>query len=660
VRTLSYDDASRIISCNTPYTFINFTYDLDDTLTSQEEWTSFFSDNTHRTITYTYDADGNRASAALPGTTTLGYTYTGRNQLKAVTAGIGGASFVDYIYDKNGNPTSRTPDNSTSSTFAYDAMNRVTSVTHNFVGNTRTLNYAYDSVGRRKYLQRVGDAVGDDGFGYDLNNQITSFIRNGVLSGGTVTGGTSTTFNFDASGNRTTVVSGGTTTSYTPNFLNQYTAITGAGNPTYDNNGNLISYSAWTYIYDSMNRLSSATNGTTTAQFFYDGLNRQIGRSATGSTNHMSVMDGWNTYAEFDPGSTTPSERLVYAGDDLVQSPLLDRYYYPDALGSTAYVAGVSGGLLEGYSYDLYGAPTFYDASGNPRSPNTSSYNITRLFTGQQWHAQIGLYNLRNRFLKPDIGRFLQPDPIGFAGDPANLYRYCGNNPANWSDPWGLDQKGRIPDDLSATIGGQPYPGDPGAMPAPTVPSGGGYPEMPPININYGHRSFTPGADYPSAPLAGVPLTGGGGPRGGAGRRQGGFYAPRNYNRFNRALAHVVGPTALLLPAQSLRNAPVLINIFSSNQLGLLNHYVNGYPIQPTDGMHSYYPAPSGTIYVARDVTSVDGFNGTYAHELADMLIGNLTHGNELMFGDPLDPEDPDVGHQVELSMFNGHIPPDE
>jgi RHS repeat-associated protein len=439
VRTLSYDDASRIISCNTPYTFINFTYDLDDTLTSQEEWTSFFSDNTHRTITYTYDADGNRASAALPGTTTLGYTYTGRNQLKAVTAGIGGASFVDYIYDKNGNPTSRTPDNSTSSTFAYDAMNRVTSVTHNFVGNTRTLNYAYDSVGRRKYLQRVGDAVGDDGFGYDLNNQITSFIRNGVLSGGTVTGGTSTTFNFDASGNRTTVVSGGTTTSYTPNFLNQYTAITGAGNPTYDNNGNLISYSAWTYIYDSMNRLSSATNGTTTAQFFYDGLNRQIGRSATGSTNHMSVMDGWNTYAEFDPGSTTPSERLVYAGDDLVQSPLLDRYYYPDALGSTAYVAGVSGGLLEGYSYDLYGAPTFYDASGNPRSPNTSSYNITRLFTGQQWHAQIGLYNLRNRFLKPDIGRFLQPDPIGFAGDPANLYRYVGNNPVNLSDPTGTD-----------------------------------------------------------------------------------------------------------------------------------------------------------------------------------------------------------------------------
>ncbi len=27
-------------------------------------------------------------------------------------------------------------------------------------------------------------------------------------------------------------------------------------------------------------------------------------------------------------------------------------------------------------------------------------------------------------------------DPIGFAGDPANLYRYGANNPVNWSDPF--------------------------------------------------------------------------------------------------------------------------------------------------------------------------------------------------------------------------------
>ena len=37
----------------------------------------------------------------------------------------------------------------------------------------------------------------------------------------------------------------------------------------------------------------------------------------------------------------------------------------------------------------------------------------------------------------PEIGRFLQTNPIGYIGG-INLYTYCGNNPANFSDPFGL------------------------------------------------------------------------------------------------------------------------------------------------------------------------------------------------------------------------------
>jgi RHS repeat-associated protein len=76
---------------------------------------------------------------------------------------------------------------------------------------------------------------------------------------------------------------------------------------------------------------------------------------------------------------------------------------------------------------------------------------VRHLFTGQQWYQELGLYDLRNRFYSPDVGRFLQPDPIGFRGDRTNLYRYCRNNPVTRWDPFGLDdlppkktrQKGR-------------------------------------------------------------------------------------------------------------------------------------------------------------------------------------------------------------------------
>jgi hypothetical protein len=36
------------------------------------------------------------------------------------------------------------------------------------------------------------------------------------------------------------------------------------------------------------------------------------------------------------------------------------------------------------------------------------------------------------------MGVFLQPDPIGFKGDAANIYRFCNNNAVNRSDPMGL------------------------------------------------------------------------------------------------------------------------------------------------------------------------------------------------------------------------------
>ncbi len=443
-RTIIYDDASRIKSCNTTNTFINFTYFDDNRLKTQEEWGTFnsatgvyYGDGTHRTLTYTYDADGNRASIAYPFLPAYEYEYTNRNQIMNMTWSYDNSKVVSYTYDKNGNWLTRTPGTNPASSFVFDPLNRVTNITHNFASpsSSKTLHYGYDEVGRTQYKQRDGGLA--DGYGYGLSEQVADFRVNGTvnLSTGAVSGGTLTSFVFDASGNRTKVTKAGVATNYDPaNNLNEYTKVGGVS-VTNGTLGNVSAYNGWSYSYDSQRRLSSADKSGVTSDFYYDGLNRQVARVINGVTTY-SVWDGWTLAAEYGPGPVLRN-RYIYAGNDLIRSPSPSGiYYYPDAQGSTVDLASDTGTLLEKYTYDLYGTPTYYNASGTVL-PNGSAYDVEHLFTGQQWYPELGLYDLRNRAYHPGLGRFLQPDPIGFAGDPANLYRYCGNNPVNWSDPSG-------------------------------------------------------------------------------------------------------------------------------------------------------------------------------------------------------------------------------
>jgi len=78
-----------------------------------------------------------------------------------------------------------------------------------------------------------------------------------------------------------------------------------------------------------------------------------------------------------------------------------------------------------------------YDSFGRIIS-QTGTLDQPFTFTGREYDPETGLYYYRARYYDPKAGRFISKDPIGFGGGDLNLFRYVGNDPANFTDPSGL------------------------------------------------------------------------------------------------------------------------------------------------------------------------------------------------------------------------------
>jgi RHS repeat-associated protein len=330
--------------------------------------------------------------------------------------------------------------------------------TVNGVSNTAFArsHFAYDSLSRLTGSWRDEQASKGEWYGYDATGQLTGVSYNADQAWSSTPVNASRTVSYTmtpdtlnrSSMNDSPPQAGEQSgmSSYTPNALNQYTNVAG-GNVYYDGNFNLMWTGGFSAGYDAENHLTGISSGEDYAQFTYDGLGRCLKRTVDWETT-LIAYDGWKPILQWDEFGNFKAWNIYGAGPDEIlyrrDATRGDLRYHLDRQGNVAFLLDADGDGIEKYTYDAFGQPTVTDWDGS--NPRTSSYYGNRfMFTGREYFPELGLYDYRNRFYQPVLGRFLEGDPMGFAAGDNNLFRYCGGDPVNQIDPTGMASSGGSP-----------------------------------------------------------------------------------------------------------------------------------------------------------------------------------------------------------------------
>jgi RHS repeat-associated protein len=287
-----YNALDQLISVTDPRSKVtSYTYNALGDLTQQ------VSPDTGTTIN-TYDSGGNLATSKDARNKTATYTYDALNRATQVAYGD---QTITYGYDTGTNGKGRlisTSDSGHSLSFTYDPQGHVTAKAQVSGAVTRTASYGYTNGQLTSVTTPSGQMIA---YGY-TNNRITSVAVNGttVLSNvlyepfgpprqWTWGNGTLAVRTFDQDGNVTQIDSAGLKT-YAHDDAFRITGITDA----------LDSTLSWSYGYDLLDRLTSATKTGSTFGYTYDANGNRLTQSGTtastytiaATSNRLSSVSG--------------------------------------------------------------------------------------------------------------------------------------------------------------------------------------------------------------------------------------------------------------------------------------------------------------------------------------------------------------------------------
>ena len=182
----------------------------------------------------------------------------------------------------------------------------------------------------------------------------------------------------------------------------------------YDARNRLVSAGGLSYGYDPAGNRTAMTNGATATKFVVDPharLPQVLMRITGGTTNYYVYGLG-----------------LLYEVTETATNSSTLTYHY-DCRGSTIAITDSSGNIKERFQYSSYGLLSYRSGATDTPFLCNGRYGVMS--------DRNGLLYMRARYYNPYICRFINPDPVGFAGG-LNWYCYADGNPISLSDPMGL------------------------------------------------------------------------------------------------------------------------------------------------------------------------------------------------------------------------------
>ena len=203
--------------------------------------------------------------------------------------------------------------------------------------------------------------------------------------------------------------------------------------PTYDADGNMLSYDGWTYTWNAQDRLDSASKGNIRLEFAYDYMGRRFEKKVYENnvlTKHsLFVYDGFKQIAEYDALASNALTNTYIWQPVGLDVPLLrngSELLVSDANKNIVALIDTTGQVTDSYIYDPFGSCIHTGLSDNPFR-----------FSSEYFDKETGLVYYNYRYYSSILGRWLSRDLLD-DNSKALLYVSCHNNPIFFYDRLGM------------------------------------------------------------------------------------------------------------------------------------------------------------------------------------------------------------------------------